>query len=87
MMTSPTAPSAAGKSDDWPTFNAELSRKTTEQLQTWSDRYDRGVIPLSTMICVVSVLYDTTSGMIDRDLSTLIANIHRDLLLEAQKPR
>lgn len=82
-----SAPNAVGKSDDWPSFNAELSRKTTEQLQTWSDRYDRGMIGISTMIAVISTLYDTTSGMIERDLSALIANIHRDLVQEAKKSR
>lgn len=72
--------SPGNSKDEWPSFNAELTRKTTEQLQIWTDRYDKGTIKLATMICVISVLYDTTSGMIERDVSNLLADIHRDLM-------
>jgi type IV pilus biogenesis protein CpaD/CtpE len=71
-------------SDDWPSFNAELTRKTSEQLQIWIDRYEQGVIKLSAIIAVVGALYDATSGMVERDLSDLLADVHRDLLREAQ---
>jgi hypothetical protein len=64
---------------DWPSHHAELSRKTAEQLQIWTDRYEAGVVSREAMIMVVSVLYDTTSGMIDKDLSNLLADLHRDL--------
>jgi hypothetical protein len=86
-IVSITAQNAAGlpTTDDWPSFNAELTRKTSEQLQVWSDRYDRGVITLATMISVVAVLYDTTSGLIERDLSHLIADLHRDLTQALRK--
>lgn len=80
------APTATGipTSDNWPSFAEELSRKTTEQLQIWTDRYDRGVISLSAMISIVSVLYDTTSGLVERDVSTLLADLHKDLLREVK---
>lgn len=71
--------------DDWPSFNAELTRKTTDQLQLWTGRYDRGEIPLSVMLSVVSAIYDTTSGMIEKDVSTLLADIHKDLMREARE--
>lgn len=71
--------------DDWPSHTAELTRKTTDQLNTWSERYDRGIINLKTFLSVVSALYDTTSGMIATDVSALLANIHRDLLAEAKR--
>ena len=86
-MTAPSAPTADTKSEDWVAFNEGLSRKTTETLQTWLDRYDRGVIGLSTMISILSALYDTTSGLIGADISTLIADCHRDLVKEAQTKR
>lgn len=72
------------QANDWPSHSAELTRKTTEQLQTWTDRFDRGVIPLSTMICVIATLYDTTSGLIEKDVSHLLADIHRDLAAQAR---
>lgn len=71
--------------DEWPSFAAELSRKTTEQLEIASDRFDRGVISLPAMISVVSALYDATSGLIEKDVSDLMADLHRDLLAQARK--
>lgn len=73
--------------EDWPSFNAELTRKTTEQLQTWTDRYERGVIGGATMLSVLSVLYDTTSGMIEMEVSDLIADLHKDLMRELKSSR
>jgi hypothetical protein len=84
-MVSPSVPNAVGASDDWPSHTQELTRKTSEQLQIWSDRFDAGTITPKTMLCVVATLYDTTSGLIERDLSTLLANIHRDLMRSLQK--
>ena len=66
-------------SDDWPSFNAELSRKTSAQLALWMERLESGKITITTAICVVGALYDTTSGMIDSDLSHLIADVYKDL--------
>ena len=76
-MTIPT-------SDDWPSFSDELSRKTSEQLALWLERYDTGVIKLSTALSVVSALYDATSGLVHKDLLDLMADVHKDLL-EAAK--
>lgn len=83
----PTASTVAGPTtDDWPSFADELSRKTSDQLQLWMDRYDRGVIGLATTLSVVSALYDATSGLVHRDLMDLIADVHKELL-EASKPK
>ena len=71
--------------DDWPSHNKELTRKTAEQLELWAERYDRGVITLSTMISVVSAIYDTTSGLIERPVSDLLAEVHRDLVAKARQ--
>ena len=73
--------------DDWPSHHQELSRKTAEQLQLWVDRYERGEARPAAMIVVLSVLYDTTSGLIDKDLSTLIADLHRDMTREMRAQR
>ena len=73
--------------DDWPSHNQELSRKTAEQLQIWTDRYEKGEAKPAAMIIVLSVLYDTTFGLIDRDLSKLIADLHRDMTRELRAQR
>lgn len=69
---------------DWTLFNRTLTRKTSDQLREWTDRYDRGVTSLATTISVVAALYDTTSGMIDKDLSDLLAEVHKSLISEAK---
>lgn len=84
-MTSPSVPNVAGMNDDWPSHTQELTRKTSEQLQIWTERFDKGAINAKTMLCVVATLYDTTSGLIERDLSSLLADIHRDLMRSLQK--
>lgn len=71
-------------SDEWPSFSAELTRKTTEQLQIFTDRFDQGAINLVTMLAVVAVLYDATSGMIEKEVSDLLADIHKDLTTQAR---
>ncbi|NKX37732.1 hypothetical protein HGG70_07345 [Rhodobacteraceae bacterium R_SAG4] len=75
------------EASDWILFNATLTRKTTEQLQIWTDRYDRGVITASAMLSVLSALYDATSGMIEKDVSDLMADLHADLIRELKTPR
>lgn len=59
----------------------------TAELEKWVSRYDRGVVNRTTFLCLVSTLYDTTSGLIDRSVSALIADIHRDLLNEIKKEK
>lgn len=83
-MTS-TARTVVGSNNEWPTHVEELTRKTSEQLQVWTDRFDQGIISPTTLLCVVATLYDTTSGLIERDLSTLLADIHRDLSKSLKK--
>lgn len=68
--------------DDWPTHHQELSRKTLQELQKWTDRYENREIDARTWANVLSVLYDTTSGLIDDDISSLIVNLHREAQID-----
>jgi hypothetical protein len=71
------------KDSDWVAFNSVLSKKTSEQLMKWIDYYEREIISRSAIISVVSALYDATSGLVDSDLSKLIADIHQDIVKDA----
>lgn len=65
--------------DDWPSFAEELGRKTTEQLEKWTAKFEDGKLNRREYFVVVSALYDATSGIIDKSISDLLADIHRDL--------
>ncbi|PZR92033.1 MAG: hypothetical protein DI537_14500 [Stutzerimonas stutzeri] len=67
------------ETDDWPSFAQELGRKTTEQLEKWSRAFEAGKITWLAYYVLVSGLYDATSGIIPKDVSDLLADIHRDL--------
>lgn len=71
--------------DDWPSHGQELTRKTADQIQIWGERHDRGLIDARTWLCIISALYDTTSGLIDKDVSDLLADLHREALSQATK--
>jgi hypothetical protein len=66
-------------SGEWPTHRAELSRKSTSVLEHWSNAYDKGKISKREFYILVTVLYDTTSGLVEKDISDLLAEIHKDL--------
>lgn len=70
--------------DEWLEHNQELGRKITEQLEKWSKAYDTGVITKREYYIVVSTLYDATSGLIDKGLMDLMADIHAEL--RSEKP-
>lgn len=65
--------------DDWPSHTAELTRKASEQLAKWSEKYDQGKISRREFYIALTVLYDTTSGLIEKELMNLIADIDKDL--------
>lgn len=64
---------------DWPEFHQELGRKTMTALDMWSKYYNAGKITKREYYLIVSVLYDTTVGLIEKGFSDLIADIHADL--------
>lgn len=64
---------------EWPTHHQELTRKTVEELQKRTDQFERGEISIEVFVLILSVLYDTTSGMIDKEVSNLIADLHWEL--------
>lgn len=65
--------------DDWPSHTEELSRKTAVQLDKWSKAYDAKKITRREFYIALSALYDATSGLIDKDLMNLIADIDKQL--------
>lgn len=65
--------------DNWPSFSEELGRKTTEQLEKFTRGYEAGKIDRVQFYLIVSALYDATSGIIDKSISDLLADVHRDL--------
>ncbi|MTH61126.1 hypothetical protein [Paracoccus litorisediminis] len=66
--------------DDWPNHHEELTRKTVQELQKWASRAEAGTITQIMWLSILSVLYDTTSGLIDKEVSDLIADFHRDTI-------
>ena len=71
--------------DDWPSFNAELGRKTSEVLDKWTNAYDAGKIALKEYYLIVVSLYDSTSGLVPKDISNLLADIEKELRDEAAR--
>lgn len=63
----------------WPSFNEELTRKTTEVLARWTDKYESGKITKREYYVLVNALWDVTSGLCDNQLSHLLAAIEKDL--------
>ena len=65
--------------DNWPSLAEELGRKTSAQLEKWTTAYEAGTLSKREYYITVSALYDATSGIIDKAVSNLLADIHRDL--------
>lgn len=68
--------------DSWPTFAEEIGRKTTEILEKRMKQYEEDKITLRELFLLVNDLYDATSGLAPRDVSDMLADIHRDLKVE-----
>lgn len=65
--------------DEWPSFAEELGRKSLEVLEKWTKKFEAGEISRREVFILVDGLYDTTSGLIPRDVSDLIANVHKEI--------
>lgn len=65
--------------DEWPAFVDELDRKVTEQLDKWTSAYDAQKISKREYFILISALYDATSGLITKQISDLMADIHAEL--------
>lgn len=65
--------------DEWPSHMEELSRKAADQLDKWTAAYNAKKISKREYFLVINVLYDTTSGIVDDGLSSLLADIHADI--------
>ncbi len=65
--------------DEWPSFSAELTRKTLAQVDLYTKGYDAAKITKREYFILISALYDATSGLLARDASDLLADIHAEL--------
>jgi hypothetical protein len=73
-------------SDDWPSHTAELNRKTTDTLNAWVRRFDAGKITRRELFVLVSGLYDATSGLVAKEISDMMADIHAELRKPSADP-
>lgn len=64
---------------EWLTYNQLLTKKTSDALDKYTRLYDAEYINKREYFLLVSVLYDTTIGMIDMEVSDLLAEIHKEL--------
>ena len=71
--------------DNWPSFAEELERKLADILEKRTRQYEEGKISLKEYFLVINDLYDATSGLATREISNLLADIHKGLLIEARK--
>ncbi len=67
---------------DWATHTEELTRKTAGVLGRWSKLYDAGKLSKREYFIILTVIYDTTSGLIARDLMRLIERLDAELRRE-----
>lgn len=65
--------------DDWPSHQSELSRKTLATLEDHMQRHNDGRITLEQLHVVVGALWDTTAGLVDRDVMNLLSAVHEDI--------
>lgn len=64
---SPKAPKS-----EWATMKAEITRKALTALHDATARQELGHISEGELWCVADALYDTTSGLVDPEISALI---------------
>lgn len=71
--------------DNWPSLAEELHRKTADILDKRMKQYEDGKITFREFFLIVNDLYDATSGLATKEISNLLADIHKGLLIEARK--
>jgi hypothetical protein len=71
--------------DNWPSFAEELGRKSTDVIEKWMKAYDTGRISLKEFYLIAVSLYDSTSGLVPKEISELLANIEKELRDEAAR--
>jgi len=64
---------------EWLSFNEELSRKTAATVKRWVAAHNSGVISKRELFICLNGIYDSVSGLIEKDLMDLIADILKDL--------
>lgn len=70
--------------DDWPSHTQELGRKSMEVIDRWMSAYNAGKLTLREFYLIVNATYDTTSGLVPKDVSDILAEIEKELRLEAK---
>lgn len=71
--------------NEWPSHTDELGRKTTDVIERLMASYDAGKITLREIYLTVSMIYDTVSGLAPKDVCDLLADLHKELRIEAQR--
>lgn len=71
--------------DEWTTHHSELSRKTGEKFLQIADLHKAKRLTDRDALVAVNVLYDTTAGLIDKELSDGIALFHKEIRGNIQK--
>lgn len=65
--------------DSWPTFAEELTRKGSEQLAKWVSAYEVGKITDRELFIIANVLWDTMSGLCDKDLLRTLEQVIQEI--------
>lgn len=73
--------------DNWPEFAEELGRKISVEVEKWTRAYEAGRISTLTFLLLISTLYDATSGLAPKEISNLLADLHKELRLELKRKR
>lgn len=70
---------------EWPSFASELGRKTSEVVERWMRAYDAGKLTFREFYLIVNAAYDTTSGLVPRDVSDMLARLEKELRDDAAR--
>jgi hypothetical protein len=65
--------------DDWPSIAEELGRKIMAVVTKYTTAYEASAITKREYFLQITALYDATSGLAPRDISDMLAAIHKDL--------
>lgn len=64
---------------EWLKFNQLLTKKVADSVDKYTRLYEAKYISKREYFLLVSMLYDTTVGMIDMDVSDVLTLVHAEL--------
>ena len=65
--------------DDWPTLQQELSRKTVAELQRWVELHHQGKISDRELFIITKAMWNCVSGLVEVDVQKLIADLNEHI--------